>query len=403
MLFCEKYLTLVLGKQYMVEMDEQLIISLIDTRLKYLLQDPNNPYLLAELIELYLNSSQVDLALEKSEQARLIHGENERIQYLSINSAIACKQYEKAIEWLILLAEHKQPPIWVVYNYAYACMKNGGYAKSLEIIRNNSGKLGEYPKLYLVKARCQHFMSDYKGAHSSLGALLSIDPSDIDAKGLQSLIKVDMGNYAEAKNQAEAVLAEDPMQFEANMAIASVALSILDVKLANTHFDLALSKLPNSGRVLSGKGQIALLSRDYKSALDLFKSAVINMPNHIGTWHSLAWTCLILNDIEGCVESFQNSYELDRNFAESHGGLAVCAVVKNDSLTAKYHITRSLKLDKDNFTGRYAQSLLLQKNGHAEESSDIVNSILNSQSPLHGLPMRTIISQFINDDSNNEH
>jgi len=378
-------------------MDEQLIHSLIEKRLKYLSEDPNNPYLLAELIELYLKSSQAELALEKAEKALLIHCNNERIQYVSINSAIACQQYQKAIQWLIPLAKNASPATWVIYNYAYACMKNGDYTNSLNIINNNSDKLKEYSKLYLVKARCQHFEGDYNGAHSSLNDLLSLDPSDIDAKGLQSLIKVDLGRYVEAKEQAEIVLVEDPAQFEANIALASVALTMLDIKSANIHFDLALSKLPNAGRVLSGKGQIALLNKDYELALGLFKSAVINMPNHIGTWHNLAWTCLILNDIEGCEEAFQKSYELDRNFAESHGGLAVCAAVKNDFSTAKYHITRSLKLDKNNFTGRYAQSLLLKNSGHEEESSKIVNSILSSKSPHHGLPMKDVISQFVND------
>jgi len=92
-----------------------------------------------------------------------------------------------------------------------------------------------------------------------------------------------------------------------------------------------------------------LLAGDLPTALAYFDNALATMPGHIGTWHGKAWAQLLSSDLPGAQRSFTSALDLDRNFAESHGGLAVALALQ--------HIERALRLDAFNLSGRHAQAI----------------------------------------------
>ena len=67
---------------------------------------------------------------------------------------------------------------------------------------------------------------------------------------------------------------------------------------------------------------------------------------------------LITGASSGIGECFARALELDRNFAESHGGLAVVAALSGDAQAARAHAQRALGLDAECVSARYAASLL---------------------------------------------
>jgi Tfp pilus assembly protein PilF len=81
------------------------------------------------------------------------------------------------------------------------------------------------------------------------------------------------------------------------------------------------------------------------------------MPTHIGTWHDLVWVQLLQGDLAAAEESFRRAVELDRNFSERHGGLAVVAAYKGNWAGAEELSKTALGLDPQSVSGRYAQSL----------------------------------------------
>jgi len=75
----------------------------------------------------------------------------------------------------------------------------------------------------------------------------------------------------------------------------------------------------------------------------------------------LAWCQIVKNDFVAAEASFNRSMEIDRNFGETHGGLAVVHVMQNRIDIAEPEIKRALRLNPQSFAARFAQSLLAHK------------------------------------------
>src|SRR5207342_527942 len=99
------------------------------------------------------------------------------------------------------------------------------------------------------------------------------------------------------------------------------------------------------------------------AARDQLLHAVVTMPDHIGTWHALAWAQLLLGDIDAAAGSYQQAYDLDRNFADSHGGLALIHALRGETDAAEQAVKRALRLSPQCATALYAKSLLLSDAG----------------------------------------
>ena len=82
------------------------------------------------------------------------------------------------------------------------------------------------------------------------------------------------------------------------------------------------------------------------------------MPNHIGTWLAYGWCQLTTNDPRAARVSFEEAMLLDRNVAETDGGLAVALARIGQVASAQEEIEIALRLDPKNLSVRYAQSLL---------------------------------------------
>jgi len=119
----------------------------------------------------------------------------------------------------------------------------------------------------------------------------------------------------------------------------------------------ALQISPRDGRAWSAPAMADLLGGDLPTALAYFDNALATMPGHIGTWHGKAWAQLLSSDLPGAQRSFTSALDLDRNFAESHGGLAVALALQGRTEEALQHIERALRLDAFNLSGRHAQAI----------------------------------------------
>jgi tetratricopeptide (TPR) repeat protein len=125
-----------------------------------------------------------------------------------------------------------------------------------------------------------------------------------------------------------------------------------------------------------------LLAGDLPTALAHFDNALATMPGHIGTWHGKAWAQLLSSDLPGAQRSFTSALDLDRNFAESHGGLAVALALLGRTEEALQHIERALRLDAFNLSGRYAQAILGGEIRDLESFQALAKRLLRGQDGL---------------------
>ena len=116
-----------------------------------------------------------------------------------------------------------------------------------------------------------------------------------------------------------------------------------------------------------------------------FHRALKTMPSHIGTWHGLAWTQLRSQDLAAAQASFEQALAMDRNFAESHGGLAVVLAMRGQEAAAREHIELAVRLDRSNLSGQYAQALLSGEARNAAAVQRLAKRLLGGRAgPLGG-------------------
>jgi Tfp pilus assembly protein PilF len=115
------------------------------------------------------------------------------------------------------------------------------------------------------------------------------------------------------------------------------------------------------------------------------------MPEHVGSWHVLAWIHLIRRDVFAARSAFERALALDRNFSETHGGLAVVAALQGHQEEAHASIKRALRLDRQAVSARYAEILLLQSHGQHDEARAMMEAFLARQAGVSGRRYRDLV------------
>jgi tetratricopeptide (TPR) repeat protein len=205
------------------------------------------------------------------------------------------------------------------------------------------------------------------------------------AAGVASLAALDADQLERAGQWAARALEQatpDDRPIEALVTQSSLALARQDAAQARMQARAALQISPRDGRAWSAHAMADLLAGDLPTALAHFDNALATMPGHIGTWHGKAWAQLLSSDLPGAQRSFTSALDLDRNFAESHGGLAVALALLGRTEEALQHIERALRLDAFNLSGRYAQAILGGEIRDLESFQALAKRLLRGQDGL---------------------
>lgn len=344
----------------------------------FLAQDPGNPELACEVFDQHFAAGSFAEArgtlepLPEEGQALV----SVRFRYARLD--LVTGEYRRAEDNLVCLQAtgHDGPTIAHDIVFAQLCQRNlDGAHASLETALTRHG---ETAALRILQARIALMRKDYAAAQAALDDALRLDPADATTQGLRALAWLDAGDEAQALNIAAACLAQHPDQHEALLAAGTASLWRGDAQLAGQHYGRALDRFPNSGRALSGMGQCHMLAGDLDQARTTLERAVVAMPDHVGTWHALAWIQLLSGELAIAEKSYLEALDLDRNFAESHGGLAVVALLDERYEEGEDAMKRALRLDPACVSGRYARSLWLQHTGEHDAADAIFAELMRA-------------------------
>ena len=266
----------------------------------------------------------------------------------------------------------------VNYNLAFALSQQGKFAEALSEIEPVLMEWQQCTPLMLLKARCHHHLEDFDAAAEAARRFLDEHPGHLEASGLLSLILSDTGQYDESLNVARDVLDQRPEQLEALLAYANGSIAEGDYAAAGKAVSAAGDRYASVGRLQVLDGQLHLLQAEHNEALDAFRKATELMPQHIGSWHLLAWCQLLLNDVPAAKSSFEAALDIDRNFAESHGGLAVALYLVGNYAEAQQAVDLAIRLNRHCLSGLYAQSLLDQRSGEGGKAAKMIERIFKT-------------------------
>lgn len=196
--------------------------------------------------------------------------------------------------------------------------------------------------------------------------------TDSDLAGVYALLFLDGDDPVNAARYSAYALKGDPDSIDGLVVDATLKLARLDTEGSNEQFNAALKIAPNTGRAWVGLGTSALLAQNFDEAKRQLRRGLECMPGHVGSWHVLGWTELITGNLDEAQGIFEHALEMDRNFSETHGGLAAIAALKGDADATKRHIEIADRLDPACLSARYAEAVL---KGHAGEP-DAARSLL---------------------------
>ena len=121
------------------------------------------------------------------------------------------------------------------------------------------------------------------------------------------------------------------------------------------------------------------------------EQAVARLPAHIGSWHGLAWARLFGGDLEGSAQAFGRALELDRNLADSHGGLAAVDALRGRRQEAEAGIERALRLDRTSLAAAYARMLLNGETLDASRFREVAMRLLGGREALPGMTVADVV------------
>ena len=350
----------------------------------YVRQDPYNQSLLIDAFETALRCGEWGRA-----EVHLRHGQALQSEPLAWalregDFRLAQHQYAQARDVLEKLSNRPGAPAGfadvVLHNLAYINLRSGNYLACVQQLAPRmesaapanivEGQIGEQPiepaglaesALQQLWLRALHHVGELERACSWAREAEQMQRLDPQAAGVASLIALDAAQMELAQRWAAWALSQSALSgpsMEALVTQGSLALGLRDAPRARQLADAALQLNAGDGRAWSVRAFADLLAGDLAQASAHFARALQTMPQHIGTWHGQGWTQLLQKNLAAAQLSFERALALDRNFAESHGALAVILALQRRTQAASEHIELALRLDSSNLSGRYAQALL---------------------------------------------
>ncbi len=361
---------------------------------RYLQADPENLNLLAEVIDLCLDQGKVHAARQYVNAALVLYPNDPFMQCRYGNVLLAQGQLDEAafvFEKLLSAVSD----VSIATNLAFVYLRQERYLDASVTLSDyvdapdiSSGAL----TLYI---RALHHQGDLKQAMVLIQRNLERCRDDGTFLAAASLVCLDDEQLEEAKQLSMAALAAGGSPLEAVVVVGTLALGELDASVAGARFEEAVSINPTDGRSWSGLGLVSLLKQDMGAATEQLTRAVGYMPNHIGTLHALAWCHILSHDISAAQTFFEKAIVLDRNFSESHGGLAVVRALQGKPQLAEESIALALRLDPKCLSARFAQMAISGALKDPVRFQSMVYKLLSNREGLGGVNMADMLTKFM--------
>jgi tetratricopeptide (TPR) repeat protein len=319
--------------------------------------DPGNRDLLAAAIDRYFAVGRIDDAKRHADAAIKRYPDDRYFQNRAGNVMLAQGNLTGAEEIFSRLMQDS-PDANIGFNLAYVFYLQARYVEAADLLWPIMSLAQRPTGSVTLLLRVLHRQGDMKHAIELAQNNMTSCANETDFLAVASLLFFDDGQIEQARRACTAAQVSGARSLEVLVVSASLALGDGDAAAASAQFAEAIAICPTDGRSWAGLGMLSMLKQDLNAAARQLERAVGFMPNHIGTRHLLGWCKIFGNDLAAANETFLQALSLDRNFGESHGGLAVVAALQGDRSIAEESIKRALGLDPKNLSARYAAMVL---------------------------------------------
>jgi tetratricopeptide (TPR) repeat protein len=227
-----------------------------------------------------------------------------------------------------------------------------------------------WAELQMLWLRSLHRLGELEKAWDWVEDSLATDALTPAAAGVACLIALDAGRLTMIEELARRSGSHPACQQEVLLSVGSLRLQRQDNAGAREQLTRALALNDANGRVWSMLGFVDMSDDRLDSALVSFARAVEVMPDHAGTWIGWGWTRLLARlPIAKAKAAFQTALELDENFAECHGCMAVILAMEGHRQEATQFIVKARRLDKRCWSSQFAQMIV---DGTARDTASVM-------------------------------
>lgn len=358
----------------------------------------------ASNVNLWLDCLKLAIEIQDWEQAKsLIESPpSEAHQVADANGLIGqvlltLGRYQDALDHLLKAQEQGLNQPAAVINIAFCHFYLRQFTEALEILNSNPALESIFPRDYLLLlARLHHHLDGSETAIELLEKLHTLQAPDAESAGLLSLLLFEEErDYDKAMQLANTALQQNPYAIEALLARTSLHLEASEYDFAEADIRTATEKYPQNGRAWSSLALLEFNNFQFEKAKEAAEQAVIYMPDHIGTWHLLGWSYLTLNQLPEALNAFEKSYDIDRNFAETHGGLASVYAHLGETKKANNHVKLAEKLDPNSFALVYAKMVLLNADNKSDQAKTVFDNLMGRVNPKSGKTPQDLMNKRI--------
>jgi tetratricopeptide (TPR) repeat protein len=364
----------------------------------YLAADPGNTDLLGMVIDLSLSLGLLERAAAHAAAALERYPDDAYFRSRQGSVCLARRDWAGAAAiFAPLLGAF--PDVNLAYNLAYAYVWMGRHADACLAMEPYMAAADlSVPALTLL-VRALHHSGDSESAMALVDRHLPRCQGEPDFLAAASLLYLDgdqlerAGQLSEAALAAAEALGRVRRPLEALVVAGTLALAGTDAAMAVRHFDEVIARSPAEGRAWSALGAASLLKQDLPAARTQLEQALVYLPKHIGSWHLLGWCHIFGGDLAGAHDAFATALALDRNFGESHGGMAVVQAMRGERELAEASIARALGLDAQGLSARYAQMVLSGATADPARFRALAGRLLSSRKGAFGLNINELLAR----------
>jgi len=348
-----------------------------DERLKRLLSyveaDPTNSALKADAAEQALNAGEPEIARQ------LLAVDREELTDRELNllglANMQLRDFSGAAETFegLIIRGAEDPAI--KFNLAWSLAMEKEFDRATELLSQEV--TSALPQAAMLRVQILHERGEFDAAIEAAREYIEQFPSHEGLAAAVSVLALDIEDPELARSTAKSA-GNHP---DALTTLGTLALGDQQVEQAVALFDEALERNDTVPRAWIGRGLARLLANQADQATSDIDRGAELFGDHIGSWIAAGWAYLIAGDIAEARRRFERALAIDENFAESHGSLAVVDVLQNDEEAARKRIAVATKLDKQCFSGAFAQTLLTARQGRPDAAKAIFEKIL--QTPVN--------------------
>lgn len=278
---------------------------------------------------------------------------------------------EAAATFEALLAQSPSDPA-LRFNLAWSKAMLGDFAAASDLI--DEATAAAAPGAALLKIRALHHLGRPREALEIGRTFAASRPGDQTLMGALASAALD----SEEPELARQYALQAPGAGDGLAALGMLELNDLRPAEAAPLFMRALEAEPQNPRAWLGEGLVALTASRPAEAAKCLDHAAELFRRHLGSWVAAGWAHLLAGDRALSRARFERALELDANFAEAQGGLAVIDLLDGRIDEGLRRTQVALRLDRNCLAAALASSLLLASRGDQASAQKVLELAQNA-------------------------